>query len=332
MKIFVTGATGFLGRHLIPALCRAGHSVRILTRTPAQHTWLAHFPNVEIIQGDILDKTALIQAVQGCEYVIHAAGNFRFWGEEEAFYQANLSGTQNILQASLQAQVKRFVYISTVAVIGQPNPEQVIDEGQSAHPADAYQKSKLAAETEIINASQQGLSCVILRAGAFYGPLGSYAFNRLFFKDPMRGLIMQMDRGRHVIFPVYVGDVAAMSIAALTKGRSGEIYNISGASITHKDAFDIICREANIRFPRISVPGWTGIALSHVLEAVARLTGHEPFYPLNLRSYVYNDWHVSSEKARRELGFIPLDFTEGVRRTIAWYRAGEPESIPEVEC
>jgi nucleoside-diphosphate-sugar epimerase len=80
------------------------------------------------------------------------------------------------------------------------------------------------------------------------------------------------------------------------------------------------------------VPGWVGITTSRVLEGISAVTKQEPFWPLNLKSYVYNYWRVSNEKARRELDFVPTDFREGARRTMAWYRAGQPDSIPETEC
>jgi nucleoside-diphosphate-sugar epimerase len=163
--------------------------------------------------------------------------------------------------------------------------------------------------------------------------LGTYAFNRLFFKDPMRGLIMQVDGGRHIIFPAYIGDVARGIVQALAQGRVGEIYNICGEWISHRRAFDIICEEANIRWPRVPMPSWLDLPLAQVLEILYGAVGTEPFWPMNmLRSYVHNNWRVSSEKARRELGFQSTDFREGARRTIAWYRAGEPDNWAETDC
>ena len=113
---------------------------------------------------------------------------------------------------------------------------------------------------------------MILRPGAFYGPLGTYAFNRLFFRDPLRGIIMQVNGGRYVTFPAYIGDVAQAIVCAFECGRVGEIYNVSGDSLTHKQAFDIICAEGKIRFPRLTIPGWLGIAVSRVLTAFSSLT------------------------------------------------------------
>jgi dihydroflavonol-4-reductase len=330
--VFVAGGTGFLGRHLVPMLCRAGYGVRVLTRHPQANAWLNRCPNVQVAQGDVLDGTSLRQGMAGCQFVVHAGGLFRFWGDETAFERTNVGGTANMLQAARDVGVERFIHISTIAVIGHPDPNRLIDETHPAKPADAYQRSKLRAEQLVSQQAGEGLPVIILRPGAYYGPLGHYAFNRLFFRDPMRGIIMQINGGRYIIFPAYVTGVAQAVIRSFTQGRLGEIYNVCDESITHKAAFDIICEEAKIRFPRLTIPGWMGVAASRALEAIAAVTRQEPFWPLNLKSYVYNYWRVSNEKARRELGFVPTDFREGARRTTAWYRGGQPDDIPETEC
>lgn len=331
--IYVTGGTGFLGRHLIAALCRDGHAMRVLTRCAADHPWLVHYPGVEVVEGDLTDRDLLLRSVQGCQYVIHAGGLFRFWGDEAAFRQTNADGTRNMVEAALQAGVTRFIHVSSVAVIGQPDPANIIDETYPPRPVDAYQRSKYEGERIALAAWQaHGLPVVVLRPGAFYGPLGTYGFNRLFFRDPMRGIIMQINGGRYIIFPAYIGDVVQGILRALHQGRDGEIYNICGDWISHREAFDVVCEQAGLRWPRPPIPGWLGIWSSRVLEAIARITGREPFWPINLRSYVYGNWRVSNDKARRELGFVPTDFREGAARTIAWYRAGRPDAIAETAC
>ncbi len=331
-SVFVTGATGFLGRYLVAALCRAGLHVRALVRHPADHGWLVRWPTVDIVTGDVLDQAALARAAEGCRFAVHAAGLFRFWGDADDFERTNVGGTERAIAAAQAAGCERIVHISTVYLIGTPPPDREIDETYPPQPADPYQRSKLYAEQAALRAAEAGAPVIVLRPGAFYGPLGRYAFNRLFFRDPMRGLIMQLNGGRYIILPVYVADVAQAALLAFERGRLGEVYNICDAPIAHKDAFDIICREARLWFPRLTLPDWTGIAAAHALEIVSRITQREPFYPLNLRSYVYNKWRVSNAKARAELGFVPTPFEEGVRRTIAWYRAGMPPDSPEVEC
>ncbi|MCK6580609.1 MAG: NAD-dependent epimerase/dehydratase family protein [Anaerolineae bacterium] len=324
--IFLTGGTGFLGRYLVAELRRRGYPLRLLTRRAADHPWLAALPDLEIVEGDLADGDLLRQAAQGCRFVIHAGGRFRFWGDEAAFMATNAEGTRNVVEAALAVGVERFLHISTIAVIGTPDPAQIIDETYPPQPADPYQRSKLQGEQIVLDAWRaRGLPAVVLRPGAFYGPLGEYGFNRLFFRDPLRGIAMQISGGRYIIFPAYIADVAQGIALALERGQAGEIYHLCGGWITHREAFDIVYAEAGLWLPRLSFPGWAGVAFSRLLEAFSRLTGREPFYPYNLKSYVYNYWRVSNAKARRELGFVPTDFCEGARRTIRWYRAGCPE-------
>lgn len=331
--IFVTGGTGFLGRHLIPTLCRAGVQARVLTRNPQANIWLQRYPNVEIIQGDLQSVEVINTAVKGCDFVIHAAGLFRFWGKEEQFARTNELGTETVMRAAANSGVKRVIHISTAALIGQPDPTNIIDENYPPHPADPYQRSKLRAEQIVLHHLREyHTPVIILRPGAYYGPLGEYAFNRLFFRDPMRGIIMQVDGGRYIIFPAYIADVVQGIIRALERGGLGEVYNICGDWISHKEVFDIVCQEANLKWPRLPIPGWMGINTARLLELISYITQREPFWPINLRSYVYNNWRISSEKARLELDFVPTNFRDGARRTIEWYRAGKPNDIPEVRC
>ncbi|GAB1420029.1 NAD(P)-dependent oxidoreductase [Anaerolineales bacterium] len=323
--IFVTGGTGFLGRHLLTQLLAEGHSLRVLTRD-IQAPHLKKHPQIEYVQGDVRDASRIVPLVEGCDMIIHAAGLFKMWGDEELFLETNVVGTQNLIDAALKFKIKRFIYISTIAIIGTPPDSGIIDESYPPSPADPYQKSKLIAEQRLLKAvAENGLAALILRPGAFYGPYGEYAFNRLFFQDPLRGIIMQMDGGKYIIFPAYIEGVASAIVSALDKGGVGEIYHICDDWIRHDDAFDIVCEEAQIRRIRLNIPKFLGLGFSYFLEAISKLTRQEPFYPLNLRSYVFNYWRVSNEKARRDLGFQPTPFREGAKKTIDWYRSGMNE-------
>ncbi len=318
--ILVTGATGFLGRNLVPALLREGYRVRALVRRPGKAAWLEAL-GVEIVPGAVEDAEAVARATEGCRYVIHAAGRFRFWGRQDLFERTNVLGAENIMAAALRAGVEKFIHISTVVVVGKPVPGQVVDENAPLDPQDPYQVSKRKGEQRALAYYREhGLPVVVLRPGAFYGPWGRYAFNRLFFDDPLKGNLVKIEGGRMNTFPVYIDDVAQGIMLGLSKGCPGEIYNICGDCLTHNEANNIISEEAGITTLRINVPGWMLIALAKAWTALSYVTNREPYYPINMRSYVFNDWVVSSEKARRELGFEPLPFREGVRRTLAWYR------------
>ena len=318
-KIFVTGGTGFLGHSLLPMLVQRGFHVRALTRHPDQAAWLREL-GVEIVQGDVEDEALIRRAVAGCQYVIHAAGRFSFWGKREQFEQTNVVGSRHVMEAAVSAGVEKFVHISTVVVVGEPLPNQLVDETHPTHPVDPYQRSKLRGEQVALQYfHERGLPVVVLRPGAFYGPHGRYAFNRLFIEDPLKGLLIQVNGGKYITFPVYIGDVAASAISALTLGKAGEVYNICGETMAQHEANNIVSEEAHISRFRLNVPGWSMIALASAWTALSEYTHIEPYYPLNLRSYVFNYWRVSSDKAKRELNFQPISFRDGVRATLDWY-------------
>lgn len=318
--ILVTGATGFLGHTLCPYLVERGYRLRALVRPASAWEFLRPL-GVELAWGDIRDPAAVYAATMGCQAVVHAAGKFRFWGRREDFFSVNLDGSRYALEAARRASVERFIYISTVAVIGAPRNGVVIDETYSPTPWDDYQRSKLEAERLTLRYHQEhGLPSLVLRPGAFYGPGGRYAFNRLFFEDPLKGLPVQVQGGQCITFPVYIQDVAQGVDLALKRGRPGEIYNVSGPSMSHREVNGTVDRLLGYRIWRLNVPTGVMLALARAWTWLSRYTRREPYYPLNLALYVFYDWEVSSEKARRELGFVPTSFEEGARATLAWYR------------
>ncbi|MEJ2707952.1 MAG: SDR family NAD(P)-dependent oxidoreductase [Anaerolineales bacterium] len=328
--VCVTGATGFLGRHLVRQLLEGGYRLRLLVRENSDTQWLQHsryanwWKEIELVTGDITESASVQRAVQGCRQVVHAAGRFRFWGPMEKFAQVNIHGTETVARAAAQAGVQRFVHISSLAVIGHPPPGETIDESTPCQPVDPYQCSKLEAEALVRRLVRtRNLPAVILRPGAFYGPGSTYGFNRLFILDPLKGLRIQVNHGQNIIFPVFIRDVAQAITLTLKKnwsgaGPQGEIYNISDQSVTHASVNRLVSELAGISAWRLNVPDWVMIQVARLLEARARQNGKEPFYPLNLRHYVFQDWKVSHEKARRELGFEPTPLKPGLESTLAW--------------
>ncbi len=318
-RVLVTGATGFLGHSLVAQLNRLGYTVRALVRATSDVTQLRAL-GVELVTGDVTDAASVNTAVRGCPYVIHAAGLFRFWGAARDFERTNTDGTANVLQAAADHGVERLVHVSTVAVIGLPPAGQTVTEDTPCHPHDSYQHSKLAGEALVRQFHlTRRVPAIILRPGAYYGPWGRYAFNRLFFEDPLKGLLIQVHGGKRLTFPVYVPDVARACAAALSVGRPGEVYNISGASLPHSAVNRIVSRLAGLPALRLNIPAAAMLALARWSTRRAERTGREPYYPLNLATYVFHDWLVSSTKAQADLGFVPMSFEEGARLTLEWY-------------
>lgn len=318
--ILVTGATGFLGHNLIPRLRRAGHQIRALVRPSSEIDFLVR-NNVELACAeDITDTAAVHRACQGCHTIIHAAGHFRFWGSLPTFWQTNVEGTATVLAGASAAGVERFIHISTAVVVGKTSPGRVIDENHPCHPLDAYQRTKLEGEKLVLAYHRErDLPAIILRPGAFYGPWGHYAFNRLFFEEPLKGWRIKVDNGRHITFPVFAPDVARAIELALGNGRPGHIYNISGQSLTHAEVNAIVSDLAGISHWRLNIPTRAVVSLAWAWTMLSRYTRREPYYPINMAPYVFQDWIISSEKARQELGFSPTPFATGVETTLKWY-------------
>ncbi len=329
--ILVTGATGFLGRNLCEHLVHAGYPLRALAR-PTSDTHFLEELGVDVATGDVCDQASVRAAVAGCDAVIHAAARFRLWGPPEDFEDINLWGTRNVLAAAYELHVERFIHISTIIVVGPQPSGTVITEDTPYGPyhGDNYARTKMGGERLALSYAEIGLPVIVLRLGALYGPWGHYAFNRLFFEEFLRGWRVQVHHGRHITFPCYVGDAAAAIEAALTRGRLGQVYNVSGQSISHREANQTVSRLAGKSSWRLNVPGGVMVNFARLLEFIALFTRREPFYPLNLAPYVFDDWVVNSDKARRELGFQPVSFEEGARRTLDWYRSttSEKEVLP----
>jgi nucleoside-diphosphate-sugar epimerase len=320
--ILITGATGFLGRNLCEYLAGQGYALRALARPTSQTSFLEDL-GIEIASGDVTNADSVKAAIQGCDYVVHAAARFRLWGPPGPFVETNVEGTRNVLEAALAEGVKRFIHISTIIVVGPQKPGVIITEATPCrpYPTDNYALTKYQGERLAHTYVAKGLPVLILRLGALYGPHGHYAFNRLFFEEFLHNWRVQVHQGRHFIFPCYVGDAARAIEAALQRGRVGQIYNVSNQSISHKEANQIVSCLANRSSWRINFPGWLMIEFSRLLEFMALFTRREPFYPKNLEPYVFNDWIVDSSKAQRELGLVPSTFTEGAQRTLDWYRS-----------
>jgi len=319
--ILITGATGFLGHHLVPQLCAAGHPIKALVRPGSDTQFLQDLGVTLAYTDDISDTAAALAACEGCDQVIHAAGQFRFWGDSLSFWRTNVGGTSALLQAATAVGVQRFIHISTIVVIGKTPERGLLDETTRCFPQEPYQRTKYEAEQLALSYyREKNLPVIVLRPGAFYGPYGRYAFNRLFFEEPLRGWRIKVDGGRRITFPVYVPDVVQGVMLALENGRAGEIYNICSQSLDHNSVNSVVSDMAGIRRWRLNIPKWVVLALAKSWTAVSRYTGREPFYPSNMAPYVFQDWHVSTAKAEAELGFKPTPFRKGVQETLQWYR------------
>jgi dihydroflavonol-4-reductase len=321
MTTLVTGATGFVGSHLVRLLVERGVSVRVLLRPTARREVLQGLP-VEVVVGDLRDPESLRRACRGVSQVFHVAADYRLWVPDPGeMYASNVEGTRQLLEAARQAGVRRFVYTSTVATIAVPRPGPLPDETVEAELDEMigpYKRSKLLAERLVRAAAAEGFPAVIVNPTTPVGP-GDWK------PTPTGRIILDFLRGR---MPAYVDtglnlvaveDVARGHLLAAERGRIGERYLLGCRNMTLKEILDVLSRITGRPAPRLRLPHIVALAAGLADEMWARLIGREPQIPLDGVRMSRHRMFVNTTKAERELGFRPGPVEAALERAVRWY-------------
>jgi len=319
----VTGATGFVGSAVVRALLSDGLRVRALARRSSPKTNLDGL-DIELAEGDMRDADAVRDAAQGARYVFHVAADYRLWAPDpEDIMRANVEGTRTVMEAAAGAGAERIVYTSSVATL-KPLPDGKPADETSALSEDeaigAYKKSKVAAERLVEVMVGDGLPAVIVNPSAPVGPrdLRPTPTGRMILEAASGRIPAFVDTGLNI---VHVDDVAAGHLLALRKGRIGERYILGGENMTLAELLARIARLVGRTPPRLSLPRWPLYPIAYAAEALARLTGREPFVTVDgLRMSEYL-MYFTSAKAERELGYRPRAAEEAIRDAIDWFRS-----------
>ncbi len=322
MRVFVTGATGFVGWHLMEALLARGHQVRCLVR-PASVALLDGRP-VEVVSGDLTDAAGLRRAIQGVDVVYHCAADYRLYvPDPPAMYAANVDGTENVLRASAEAGVGRVVYTSTVGALGLHADATPADERAPASLDDMighYKRSKFLAERVAERWAADGLPVVIVNPSAPVGErdLKPTATGK-FILDFIRGKIpAYVDTGLNL---VDVRDVAQGHLLAAEKGRVGEKYILGYRNMTLREILETLAGIVGRPAPRMRIPHWVPLAVAAVDTGWARLRHGVPRFELDAVRLSRKKMFFDSGKAVRELGLPQTPIEEPLRRAVEWYRA-----------
>jgi dihydroflavonol-4-reductase len=319
---FVTGASGFVGSAVARELLREGLSVRALVRRSSPRTNLNGL-DVEIIEGDMRDGAAMRQAAKGARYVFHVAADYRLWAPDpEEIMRANVEGTRSVMEAARGVGAERIVYTSSVATLKLHEDGTPADESEPLSEDEAigaYKKSKVAAEHLVGRMVGEGLPAVIVNPSTPIGPrdVKPTPTGRIIIEATEGRIPAYVDTGLNV---VHVDDVAAGHVAALQLGRIGERYILGGENMSLVDLLGRIARSVGRSPPTIRIPLELIYPVAIVTEALARITGKEPFVTLDgLRLAKYR-MYFSSAKAKRELGYRTRPVDEGILDAIAWFR------------
>ena len=320
-KVLVTGATGFAGSHLAKRLLDEGQDVRILAR-PTSNTSRPELAGAEVVVGDVTHKDAVRRAVEGAATVYHLAAVFRRAGLPDSVYWAvNYAGTRNLLEASLDSSVRRFVHCSTVGVLGHvDNPPA--DENTPYKVDDIYQRSKCKAEQTALGFQEEyGLPVTVIRPAAIYGP-GDLRWLKLFKAIARRRFVM-LGSGETFIHMVYVSDlVDAFRLAADSPDAVGKVYTAAGERyVTLNELAGMIAEAVGVPAPKLHFPVKPVRIASGACEDVCRLLGVEPPIFRRRVDFFVKNRAFDITKARTELGYSPkVSLDEGISRAARWYK------------
>jgi dihydroflavonol-4-reductase len=324
--VLVTGATGFIGSNIARGLRAAGHRVRALAR-PLSRLDLVEGLDLEVVRGDILDPAGLSSAAGDVHAVVHAAAQMRGgsgWKDRTA---SHVLGTRNLLEASLSAGVRRFIYISSVAALGIPEAAFASSDDNAVlldetHPWNApaglwpYGHAKFEAEQSVLKAATNGFAALSVNPSVVFGRGDRNLVSNALIWHAARGRLPPIIPGG--VGVVHVEDVVEGTLAALDRGRSGERYILSGENLSVEALLHIVAGVAGVRQPRVHLSLRAARALAWATSLPARFGfGARPvMLELAGRYFYYN-----SQKARQELGVaLRRPATEAIREAMEWYR------------
>jgi nucleoside-diphosphate-sugar epimerase len=317
MRAFVTGATGFIGSHLVQDLLDHGYQVTALVRTFERAQRLPR--GVRVIPADITRPESLRNGIDGADVVFHLAALHTIGARPKDYARMeriNVAGTRTVLQLALELGVPKIVYTSTVAVYGDTRGQAVPETYSPDSPAfDSHdQRTKYKAHYEVAAPLQkQGAPVVIASPGKVYGPGDGSTFGRLLRLYVRRRLPVMIGPDSARCW-TYAADVAAGLRLAAEQGRLGETYHLTGPALTFREFF-----KACERVDHWPAPAWLPGSLAAALAQP--LKGSLPHLAELLQAQTGLTYLASSEKARRELGWRARSVEDGLPETLAWMRA-----------
>jgi dihydroflavonol-4-reductase len=334
VRLFVTGATGFVGAHVAQMAAAQGAELRLLTRASSNTSRLPE--SADVVVGDLRTPEGFRAALVGCDALIHVAADYRLWVPDPAeMYKANVEGTRKLLRLAREAGVRRVVYTSSVATMGFKMDGTVVDEETPVGEADMighYKRSKWMAEQVAIEAARTGQEVIILNPTTPIGALDTKPTptGRIVVDFLNRNFPAYVDTGLNL---VDVGEVARMHLMALERGRRGERYILGGENLTLKQILDRLAAITGLPSPTMKVPHGVAMAFAYFDETVTgKLRGKEPRATVEAVRMGRKMMFASSAKAETELGLRVGSVEGALRSACAWFFKNGYVSKAGISC
>jgi nucleoside-diphosphate-sugar epimerase len=323
MQVLITGGTGFIGSRLALKCLERGDVVRVLGQennaAEAENKHLIESRGGRVILASVTDRDRIFEVSGGVDCVYHlAAAQHEANVPNQRFWDVNVTGTKNILEASLEASVKRFVHGSTIGVYG-PALDGVITESSPLTPDNIYGVTKLAGERLVLSFSEK-LPIVVIRISETYGP-GDRRLLKL-FKTIKKKMFVMIGSGRNLHHPIYIDDLTdALILAATSEKAMGEIVVVTGKDyVTTNEMVNVIATELAAKIPKLRIPLPFMLFMAVLAENILRPMRIQP--PIHRRrlDFFRKGFRFSTSEAFDHLGFLPkYGFAQGIQETARWY-------------
>jgi dihydroflavonol-4-reductase len=334
VKLFVTGATGFVGAHVAQLAAAEGAELRLLTRASSNTSRLPQ--GADVVVGDLRDPARFATALVGCDALIHVAADYRLWVPDPAeMYKANVEGTRELLRLAREAGVRRVVYTSSVATMGFKMDGTVVDEETAVSEADMighYKRSKWMAEQVALEAARAGQEVMVLNPTTPIGSLDTKPTptGRIVVDFLNKNFPAYVDTGLNL---VDVDEIARMHLVALERGRPGERYILGGENLTLKQILDRLGEITGLPSPSMKVPHAVAMAFAFFDETVTgKLRGKEPRATVEAVRMGRKMMFASSAKAEQELGLRVGSVEGALRSACAWFVANGYVDKSRIRC
>ncbi|MEE6451159.1 NAD(P)-dependent oxidoreductase [Gottfriedia acidiceleris] len=324
MKVFISGATGFLGKHTTKKLSEMGYSVIAFGRNEEAAKYFNNMENVTFVKGELNDSILLEENIKNVDYVIHCAALAAPFGRFSDFEKTNVEGTKNIVKASLLTNLKKFINISTPSVYFTSESRKDVKESDplpSKH-SNYYAKTKHMADLIVEDAIEKGLPAISLRPRQIFGPFDHTIFGRFIQINDNRGIPL-VHKGQVLMDFTYIDNVVDMIIACMNADHAfnGEYYNITNGQPIYlidvlNQLFFALNKELNAK--NISPKLLSFIALNS--EIIARFTNKPPAVSKHIANFLSYDYTLNIEKIKSDLNYEPkVSISEGIKRYADWY-------------
>lgn len=326
MRTLITGASGFVGRHIAEACLRRDWPLHLIARSASNLEQLEGQPGVTVFRGELTDAALVRRALNDVDAVIHCAAKVGDWGPVEEYRQANVESLRTLLEACKGLGLTRFIHMSSLGVYP-PRHHYGSDETTPlpAKHRDGYTQSKVESEQLAFQYHRDfGIPVAALRPGFIYGPGDRTVMPRI-IENLRTGFLRYPGGGRQAMNTIFIRNlVGAVFLALERESAVGQAFNLTdGEKVTKRQFIEKICDALVLPKPTRTPPMWFAYSITWTYEKLYRLMGAKNAPPYNFARLKFMGLNLdfSIDKARQQLGYHPrVSFDDGIAETMAWYK------------